>query len=80
MRLLISPPHLKYVAALFRNLSLIAFSGINVSQGSVATDARCDGSFNNHFAPDLPGNLPVNRFVRPYRNEFEFIRIAESKL
>ena len=41
--LLTVPPHLKYVAIL-ANLSLMAcFADMNVSQGSVATYARCDG-------------------------------------
>jgi len=45
--LLTTPPHLKYVVTLPRNLSLIAcFADINVLQGSVATYARCGGMFN----------------------------------
>ena len=41
---LTTSPHLKYVATLPCNLSLMAcFADINVSQGSVATYARCDG-------------------------------------
>ena len=47
--LLTTPPHLKYVATLPCNLSLMAcFADINVSQDSVATHTRCDGSFNTH--------------------------------
>ena len=42
--LLTTPPHLKYVATLPCNFSLMAcFADINVSQGSVATHARCGG-------------------------------------
>ena len=44
--LLTTPPHLKYVATLPCNLSLMAcFADINVSQGSVARYARCGGIF-----------------------------------
>ena len=47
--LLTTPPHLKYVATLPCNLSLTAcFADINVSQGSVATYARCGGIFSIH--------------------------------
>ena len=42
-----NPPHLKYVVTLPCNLSLITcFADINVSQGSVATYARCSGNFD----------------------------------
>jgi len=60
--LLTTPPRLKYVAILPCNLSLVAcFVGINVSQGSVATYARCDGIFNIHLTTNLPRNLPVKK-------------------
>ena len=43
---LTTPPHLKYVGTLPCNLSLMAcFADIRVSQGSVATYARCGGIF-----------------------------------
>jgi len=49
--LLKTPPHLKYAATLPCNLSLVAcFAHINVSQGSVATYARCGGIFNMRLA------------------------------
>ena len=58
--LLTTQPHLKLVATLPCNLSLMAcFADINVSQGSVATYARCDGVFNIHLPANLLGNLPV---------------------
>ena len=58
--LLTTPPHLKYVATLPCNLSLRdCFADINVSQGSVATYARCGGILNIHLTADLPRNLPV---------------------
>jgi len=45
--LLTTPPHLKYAATLACNLSLMAcFADINVSQGSVATYAKCGEMFN----------------------------------
>ena len=59
--LLATPPHLQYVATLPCNLSLMAcFADINVSQGSVATYARCGGIFNIHLTTNLPRNLAVN--------------------
>jgi len=43
-------------------LSLMAcFTDINVSQGSVATYARCDGMFNMHLTANLPWNLSVKK-------------------
>jgi len=61
--LLTSPPQLKYVVTLPCNLSLMAcFADINVSQGSVATCARCGGIFNIHLTANLPRNLPVKFF------------------
>jgi len=36
-----------------------AFADINVSQGSVATYARCGGIFNIHLTTNYPRNLPV---------------------
>jgi len=48
--LLTTPPHLKYAATLPCNLSLtVCFADINVSQGSVATYARCGKIFNIHL-------------------------------
>jgi len=44
------------------NLSLMAcFADINVSQGSVATRARCGGIFDIHLTSNLPRNLPVKK-------------------
>jgi len=63
--LLTTPPHLKYVVTLPCNLSLIAcFADANVSQSSVATNARCGGIFNIHFTTNFPRNRPVNSFNR----------------
>ena len=39
---------------------MICFADINVSQGSVATYARCDWIFM-HLTADLPRNLPVKK-------------------
>jgi len=45
-------------------MSLLAcFAGINVSQGSVATYAKCDGIFDIQLTANLPGNLPVKMFL-----------------
>ena len=61
--LLITPPHLKHVATLHCKLLLMAcFADINDSQGSVATYARCSGTFNIHLTMSLPRNLPVIKF------------------
>jgi len=38
---------------------MACYADINVSQGSVATYARCGGIFNIHLATNLPKNLPV---------------------
>jgi len=60
--LLTTPPHLKYVATLPCNLSLTArFADSNVSQGSVATYARCGGIFDIHLTAHLPRNLPPKK-------------------
>jgi len=62
--LLTTPPYLKYVAILPCNLSLMAcFADINVSQGSVATCARCNGIFNIHLTANLLWNLSVKFFL-----------------
>ena len=67
--LLTTPPHLKYVATLPCNLSLMAcFADINVSQGSVATYARCDGIFDINLTGNLPGNLPVRTILKSVKN------------
>jgi len=61
--LLTSAQHLKCAATLPCNLSLRAcFAYIKVSQGSVATCARCGGIFKIHLTANLPRNLPVNFF------------------
>jgi len=58
--LLTTPLHLKYVATLPCNLSLMAcFADIYVSQGSVATYARCGGIFSIHLTANVPRNLPA---------------------
>ena len=63
--LLTTPSHLKYVATLPCNLSLIAcFADINVSQGSVATYARCGVIFDVHLTAR---NLPVKSFFNRLR-------------
>ena len=54
--LLTTPLYLKYAATLPCNLSLRAcFVDVKVSQGSVATHARCDGIFNINFTANLQG-------------------------
>ena len=38
---------------------MACFADINVSQGGVATYARCDEIFNTHLTASLPGKPPV---------------------
>ena len=40
---------------------MASFAEINVSQGSVATHARCGGIFNIYLTAILPKNLPVKK-------------------
>ena len=75
--LLPTPPHLKYVATLRCNLSLIAsFADVNVSQGSVGTYAKCGGMFNKHLTANLLRNLPLKKIV----NRLRFDRIMVMSL
>jgi len=61
--LLTTPPHLKYVATLPCNLSLMAcFADINISQVCVATYARCGWIFYIHLTTNFSRNLPVKIF------------------
>ena len=46
---------------------MACFADVNFSQGSVATYARCGGSFNIHLTTNLPRNLPVNFFKNRLR-------------
>jgi len=72
--LLTTPPHLKYVGTLTRNLWLMACSAdTNVSQGSVATQARCGGIFNIRLTTNLPRNLAVKKI---FLNRLRFDRIT----
>jgi len=72
--LLTTPPHLKYAATLPCNLSLMAcFADINVSQGCVATYARCGGIFDIHLTTTLQRNLPVKNLA--YRLTFYRIMV-----
>ena len=69
------PPHLKYVARLPCNLSLMAcFAHNNVSQGSVATYARWGGMFNIRLPANLLRNLPVKKIVN--RLKFDKIMVV----
>jgi len=55
---------------------MACFADIDVSQGSVATYARCCGSFNIHLTTNLPRNLPVKHFL----NRLIFDRIMVMSL
>jgi len=65
--LLTTPPHFKYAATLPCNLSLMACLADDVSQGSVATCASCDGIFDMHLTANLPRNLPVKKICKVVR-------------
>jgi len=52
------------------------FSGSNVSQGSVATYARCGGIFKNHFTANLLQNLPMEKI----ENQLRFDRLMAMSL
>ena len=54
---------------------LASFADINISQGNVATHARCGGSFGIHLTTNLPRNFPVN-----FLNRFRFDRIKVVSL
>jgi len=47
---------------------MACFADINVSQGSVATYARCGGIFNIFLAANLPRNLQVKKFLISVKN------------
>ena len=48
---------------------MACFADINVSQGSVATYARCGGIFKMRLTANLPGNLPVKNFINWLRSD-----------
>ena len=47
---------------------MACFADINVSQGSVATYARCGRIFNMHWTANLPGNIPVKKNLKSVKN------------
>jgi len=51
---------------------MACFADINVSQGSVATYARCGGIFNIHSTANLLSHLPVKK---NFLNRLGFDRI-----
>jgi len=57
-------------------MACFADSDINVSQVSVATYARCVGTFNIYLTANLPRNLPVKFFF----NRLGFNRIMVMSL
>ena len=77
LNLVINNPTTPQICALPCNLSLMAcFADINVSQGSVATYARCGEMFNIHLAANLLRNLSVKKNV----NRLKFDRIVVKSL
>ena len=65
IRLLSTPPHLKYVATLPCNVSF-----------HKVTYARCGGNYSNQFTANLPRNLLVKKIV----NRLRFDRIVAMSL
>ena len=47
---------------------MACFAEINVSQGSVATYARCGGIFDIYLTANLQRNLPVKKFLKSVKN------------
>jgi len=47
---------------------MACFADVNVSQGSVATYARCGGIFDIRLTANLPRNLPVKKFRQSAKN------------
>ena len=44
--------------------AIASFTGINVSQDSVATLFRCGGIINKHFIANFPRSVPVKEFLK----------------
>ena len=47
---------------------MACFAYINVSQGSVATYARCGEIFDIHLTANLPRNLSVKKILKSAKN------------
>jgi len=47
---------------------MACLADINVSQGSVATYARCGGMFDIHLTANLPTNLSVKKILKSVKN------------
>jgi len=58
---------MQYIFKVWWGLLMVCFADINVSQGSVATYARCDGIFNTRLITNLLRNLPVKNFLSRLR-------------
>jgi len=57
---------------------MACFADINVSQGSVATYARCGGMFNVLLTVNLLRNLPVKKFSKSVKIWQTYARMVES--
>ena len=55
---------MQYIFKVWWGLLMVCFADIDVSQGSVATYARCDGIFNTRLITNLLRNLPVKNFFK----------------
>jgi len=55
---------MQYIFKVWWGLLMVCFADIDVSQGSVATHARCDGIFNTRLTTNLLRNLPVKNFFK----------------
>ena len=47
---------------------MACFADINISQGSVATYARCGGIIDIHLTANFPRNLPVKKILKSVKN------------
>jgi len=47
---------------------MACFADINVSQGSVATYARCGGNFDIRSTANLPRHLPMKKNLKSVKN------------
>ena len=54
------------------------FADFNVSQGSVATYARCYWIFDTHLTANLARNLPVKKILKSFLAHPVYVTYIES--
>jgi len=55
---------------------MACFADTNVSQGSVAKCARCDGIVDIRLTANLPRNLPVKFFLKSVKNSQNYGHVS----